>query len=515
MSDLEPITREEAAWINEGELTPITRKEQYIKHLYDDTQVVPEKPLTREEWFINKAGEELHDVTIEQLNVSENGTYSETGKAYSPVTVAVPIGTKSITANGTYDATDDSLKGYSSVSVDVNQGVFGFHINGNESDPSARVTYLADAIGATPAHMDFENGVFDYGSWRDAWFIKGIKPCILGQNGVVQKYLDPNDYEKDVDGNTVAIDSTLVGANVMVEFPKIWYKVIPDADDKYSGSVFISKTKLDADYKDYAYIDYQGNHKDHFYMPAYNSSQIDNVLRSVSGAKVIHSLSGQQEIDRASANGNGWYTEDAGEIQLINFLLVLIGKSTNTQAVFGQGLHTDGTQEINEEFRTGVHNKKGLFYGTNSGVASTYTNAVKVFGIENWWGFQWRRYAGDVLVNGQRKIKLCYGQEDGSTVDAFNSTGSGYVNVGDAPSGTNGGFINKMTFEHDGMFSSESNGTSTTYYCDGQWYSNSSTRYAFRGGASNAGEPVGAFCVALNSGFDRAAWYRGACVSFK
>lgn len=109
MSDLEPITREEAAWINEGELTPITRKEQYIKHLYDETQVVPEKPLTREEWFINKAGEELHDVTIEQLNVSENGTYSETGKAYNPVVVNVPQNgyvMKNLTAGAVATITD-------------------------------------------------------------------------------------------------------------------------------------------------------------------------------------------------------------------------------------------------------------------------------------------------------------------------------------------------------------------------------------------------------------------------
>ena len=31
-------------------------------------------------------------VTVEQLNVTENGTYAETGKAYSPVVVNVPSG---------------------------------------------------------------------------------------------------------------------------------------------------------------------------------------------------------------------------------------------------------------------------------------------------------------------------------------------------------------------------------------------------------------------------------------
>ena len=89
MPDLEPITREETL-LDGGDLTPITRKEMFIKRIYDKTQSVPE-PITREEMFLKKAGEGSGgDVTIEQLDVSENGTYSESGKAYSPVVVNVP-----------------------------------------------------------------------------------------------------------------------------------------------------------------------------------------------------------------------------------------------------------------------------------------------------------------------------------------------------------------------------------------------------------------------------------------
>ena len=89
MPDLEPITRKETL-LDGGDLTPITRKEMFIKRIYDKTQSVPE-PITREEYFLAKAGEGSGgDVTIEQLNVTENGTYSESGKAYSPVVVNVP-----------------------------------------------------------------------------------------------------------------------------------------------------------------------------------------------------------------------------------------------------------------------------------------------------------------------------------------------------------------------------------------------------------------------------------------
>ena len=88
MPELEPITREEML-LDGQDLEPITRKEMFIKRIYDKTQSVPE-PITREEMFLKKAGDETTDVTIEQLNVSANGTYSESGKAYSPVIVNVP-----------------------------------------------------------------------------------------------------------------------------------------------------------------------------------------------------------------------------------------------------------------------------------------------------------------------------------------------------------------------------------------------------------------------------------------
>ena len=391
---------------------------------------------------------------------------------------------------------------------------YGFYIDGTKSSPSEMVTYLEDAVGMTPAHMDYTNDVFDYGSWKDAFFMP--RPCILAQSGYVMKYLDENDFTKDIDGNTVTIDSGLANANVMIEFPKIWYKVIPSSDGK-SGAVYIASEKIDDGYKDYAYIDYQGVHKRHFYMPAYNGSLVSDTLRSISGQQVAKSKTASQEVTYAQANGDGWYTEDAGEIMLINFLLILMGKSTDTQSVFGQGLHTNGTEAINDGFRTGVHNTKGMFYGTNSGTIASdnYANAVKVFGIENYWGFQWRRYAGDINASGTRKIKLCYGTEDGSTVSGFNFDGNGYVDVDATPSGTNGGYISEMKFNASGMYSKVSSGLASTYYCDGQWFNNSATCYALRGGSSVNGASVGAFSVFLDVAAAYAYWAVGAAPSYK
>lgn len=58
MSDLEPITQEETAWAN-GDLEPVTRKEQYLNRLTGEEQTIPETPITRTEQYLAKlCGEE-------------------------------------------------------------------------------------------------------------------------------------------------------------------------------------------------------------------------------------------------------------------------------------------------------------------------------------------------------------------------------------------------------------------------------------------------------------------------
>ena len=60
------------------------------------------------------------EITVEGLNVEENGTYTApSGKAYSPVVVNLPLDEKTITANGEYLASADDLKGFSKVTVNV------------------------------------------------------------------------------------------------------------------------------------------------------------------------------------------------------------------------------------------------------------------------------------------------------------------------------------------------------------------------------------------------------------
>ena len=78
------------------------------------------------------------DITVEGLNVEENGTYTApSGKAYSPVVVNLPLDEKTITANGEYLASADDLKGYSKVTVNV----AGFKV---KDMPAGAISSFAD-----------------------------------------------------------------------------------------------------------------------------------------------------------------------------------------------------------------------------------------------------------------------------------------------------------------------------------------------------------------------------------
>ena len=403
--------------------------------------------------------------------------------------------------------------------------IYGFIIDGYESNPDSCVQYISDAIGMTPAHMDYTNDVFDYGSWGNAFFMP--KPCMLKYDGTVDYYLDPNDYTKKEDGTASDIANTSYAGNAMMEWgqngKKIWLKIEPGYNEN-SVAIYVADYKADVNFHDYSFHDINGASGDHFYTSIYNSSSISSKFRSLSGQQVSSGNTTTQERTLAQANNqtsnNLWDIEVYSDVLLINVLLILISKSLNAQSKFGQGLTVDGTESINNSFRTGVHNTKGLFYGTNSGTASTYTNAVKVFGIENWWGFQWRRCLGYIMASGVQKCKLTYNIEDGSSSSGYNVNGEGYKTENSTPISYEGQYISNayikyMKYTYDGMYPSSINGTNSTYYCDGINLNNTETMLSAYGGNSLDGTYSGPFRLNLGLLPTVTAWTIGARLSCK
>lgn len=389
--------------------------------------------------------------------------------------------------------------------------IYGWHVDPNISDSSNAVTYLEDAVGMTPAAMGAST--FDYGSWENAFFMP--KPCMVRSNGEVAYYLDPNDYSKKADGTPSDVANPDFDGNAMMEWGKIWYKFTGGEADG-EGYFYVSNEQVDGSYHCWCNYDSKDNITDHFYTAIYNGTGTTK-LRSISGV-ALTSANGNggttvtQEVERATANNTTadveWYTEVWADRLLINALLVLIGKSLNTQATFGRGLDIGG-QTVKEAYVTGTLNDKGLFWG----VTADGNSAVKVFGMENWWGCTWRRTAGCISIDRALKIKLTYGTADGSTAVGYNQTGSGYISDGTIPSSND--YVKAMAYNQYGyMTDNVTGGSSSTYYAD-YFYQNTSTRYLLVGGRSDGGVRAGAFYFNLDTAPSYANWHIAASLSFK
>lgn len=410
---------------------------------------------------------------------------------------------------------------YNTASVNETSGIaarnyvlYGFKLDQNESDPSSMITYIEDNKDFESAHMDYTADTFKYGDWDDAWFIKNLKPCMLKYDGTVDYELDKDDYSKKLDGTPSDIANTSYDGNAMIGFPKVYWKVVDNGDD--TANIYFSDKKVDSSFKCWSHLDNNSKEIDCCYMPIFNGSLVDGRLRSLSGGAPITNKTASDEINYAKANNVGsdviWYTELINDRMLVNLLLLLIGKSNDTQTVFGAGNNSSYVSASNTGVKnTGTMNTKGLFWGNQDN-----KSGVKVFGMEHWWGNQWRRIGGWINNKGTQKIKMTYGQSDGSTTDGYNIDGSGYVTIANStPSGTSGGYISKMLIAENGLIPATVNGSATTYYCDGLWFNNSQVDYALVGGESASTSHAGALASALSAASSDAGWAFGAAISCK
>ena len=376
---------------------------------------------------------------------------------------------------------------------------YGYRVKISESSPANRVEYLYDAVGFTPAYMNFGTG-FNYGSWADIWFVKNNYPCMVKSNGAVDYQLDPNNYAKKADGVTNSdVANTSYDGNAMSAIPCVWYKRWTDGDYYY----FVAcEEQYDETYYADVHTDENGIVQPYKYAAIFKGSTDSNSkLRSLSGQAPMNSQQASTELTQAQANGSAWTIKEWGVWCLIADLLILMGKSTNTQAVYGQG-HTTGGSSAANLLTTGTLNTAGQFYGYND-----TTHAVKVFHLENWWGDRWDRIVGMVVVSGAVKAQM------NSKGNAYNFTGSGYATVG-AILAAEGWQVREYSGRL-GTFPTATGGSDSTYECDYFWINTGITAVPVVGGACNHDAMCGARCLHCGNAASSAAWNLGASLSLK
>ena len=394
------------------------------------------------------------------------------------------------------------------------QWIYSFTRMMNESIPSEKIVYRGTNEHYKPAYMDFSSDTFKYEDWANAPFLlkDRLAPCVVGFDGELQYFLNPNNYKEKEDGSPSDVTNTGLDINCFVRIKLLFRRERKNANG--DTEIDISNIQVNDEYKPYGgFVKPDGTLREYIYLPIYRGSLINGKCRSMSGNLTpMSSQTAQNERNYCQANGAGHDMITHEDREILKDLFMLMFKTTDSQSALGQG-KSNGGSDVGACLKSGTMDDKGLFYGSTSTAVG-----IKMFGMENRYASQWERVLGEVLVNGVRKVKLCQGTSDGSTVEDFNFTGEGYITLSELPTitGSSGGYISKeQTVDDIGTFPIVISGSSSTNECDGMWYNNSGTMVALRGGSSYYGASCGLFCSNLNNPASNAAWSVGSSVSYK
>lgn len=388
-----------------------------------------------------------------------------------------------------------------------------------ELDPSKKIVYRGVNEHYKSARMSFTSGKFELGDWEDAPFLlkDRLAPCAVGFDGELKYFLNPNNYKQKEDGTSSDNYNTNSSVNFYMRIKLLYVRRKKNAAG--DTEVDISNVKVNDDFKPYgSFIKPDGTLREYIYLPIYQGSLVNGKCRSIAGQVNMNGQTAPNERNYCIANGAGHDMITISDRQIIEDIALLMLKHTNTQEVLGQGYiaktGASGTATTAGWcIKGGTMDEDGLFFGSSGN-----DRGVKFLGIENIYANQWWRYLGEVLVNGVRKVKLCQGTSDGSTVADFNFTGDGYITLSELPvmSGTSGGYISdSQTVDDIGTFPIVISGSATTGECDGMWFNNSGTMVVLRGGSSYDGALCGLFSSNLNDPASAAYWHLGSAVSYK
>lgn len=390
-------------------------------------------------------------------------TYTATATSGTASFYLPEIGEWSVTIslNGKSSSGTVNVTEYTNYTIELAYFVtYGVRIKLNNSNPETSVEYTDDAVGIGSG----------WNNWKDKKIFKDIKPCLL-KNGVVQYYLNRDNYNNKEQGGSSVITGN--DGDVMIEFPKIGYKMTNDSNYQYiqitdspnaEGFCYLAHS-LDSE-----------NDCDKIYIGAYLAYNSGNKLYSVSGQTPTVSITLTNSRTYTQAKGTGYQLLSFYPLTLLQCLYTIIYKNLNSQAALGQG-YTNASAKAN----TGSTNTNTFCYGSTS----SGTTHVKFLGIEDFYGnlYQW---VDGLYCDSSYNIKTDYNNFTGTNGSTFRYS---------QPSGLSSstyGYIQKIQGTNNtGFIIKSGGGSGSAYYADhARLYSGF---FGYFGGSWSDGANAGAF----------------------
>ena len=371
---------------------------------------------------------------------------------------------------------------YTNFSISLSYfAVYGVRIALNNSNPETSVEYIDGATGMTPG----------WDNWKDKRIFKDIKPCVLGGStlSTILYYLNRDNYTLKENGEMAEIGD---GHNVMVEFPKIGYKMAKDSNYQY---IWVTDNPNAEGFCYLAHsLDSEGD-CDKIYIGAYLAHR--NIwLFSSSGVLPISNIT--LTSARNYLYSNNFQLLSFYSLTLLQCLYVIIYKNLNSQQALGQG-YTSASAKAN----TGSTNTKPFCYGNpNSG-----TEHVKFLGIEDFYGnlYQW---VDGLYCDSSYNIKTDYNNFTGTDGSAFRYSQSSGI------SSNIFGYTSRIQGTNNtGFILKSAAGSTSTYYADDAVLD--SGCFGFFGGYWSDGADAGAFQLRVSYAASDSASALGCRVVYK
>lgn len=419
-------------------------------------------------------------VTVANGSTSKNAISNGTAVFYLPNTGVWNV---TSTLSGQTATGSVSCSNYGAFSLTLAYfRYFGLRIKKDNSDPATAVEYIDDAQGHTTG----------YAAWKNEVIFKNIKPCVL-KDGVVQYYLNPENFAYKADGSAATINSESAG-DVMIEIPKMGYKMTTDSTYHY---IWITD---DPNAADYCYRAHSLNNEgdcDKIYIGAYLGINKSSKLYSLSGQTVTANVNLTNFRSYAQARGTGYQLVSFYPLTLLQCLYLMMYKNRHGQSALGRG-YVDGNSSY---ATTGGTNAKGMCFGETTG-----KQQMCFLGIEDFWGnYYW--WIDGIFSNSSRNILTAFNN--------FNDNGANYpFTTNSGVSSDIGNYMSDIVGTNGGGFVPKAvSGSTTTYYADGAYLYAGCCAYF--GGFRNDGDSAGPFRFLVDYAASNAFAYLGARLMYK